>query len=365
MIELAKDARRCLGNSIRAYYERLNLSLTNLQEEKLLNLENLNLYLSEHGFLFPWLGVFRIPLMLHKRFKSDSVGIFIINDHVHRREQPWTRDLNIYFRGLNSNNQNNPIVMKCDRKKPLHLAQINSEKDILALKDKIHGKISQNISWYESENNSKVTGKKKAQMRQNVDFLTNYLIDSESNTENYSDCLARFNINLISETNPDLYDTVLFVSFTDLMNHIPKFKDLMFDMANQIVTSINNTIEYQKNRNLLVYKNENLSPNHIPFWFYCPDCYKRNRGKSVSINKFEFSCGDHFHYQGGINDSSDFLTAFDVISIEVFTSFLNLSERIVGSLKNYSLVVDNESKMFFEWNHRLGFHSIQNPFLQA
>ena len=73
MIDLAKDARRCLGNSIRQYYERLNLSLTNVQEEKLLNLEKLNLYLSEHGFLFPWLGIFRIPLMLHKRFKSDSV----------------------------------------------------------------------------------------------------------------------------------------------------------------------------------------------------------------------------------------------------------------------------------------------------
>ena len=98
MIELANDTRQCLGDSIRAYYERLNISLTNIQEEKLSNLDNLNIYLSEHGFLFPWLGIFRIPLMLHKRFKSDSIGIFIINDHTHRREQRWTRDLNIYFR---------------------------------------------------------------------------------------------------------------------------------------------------------------------------------------------------------------------------------------------------------------------------
>ena len=144
--------------------------------------------------------------------------------------------------------------MKCDRTKPLHLAQINSEKDILAIKDKIHGKISQNVSWYESENNSKVTGKKKAQMRQNVDWLTHQLLDSKLNTVNYSDWLSRFNIDLIRKTNPDIYDTILFVSFTDIMNHIPQFKKLMLDKANQIAHSVNKTIGYQKDRNLFERK---------------------------------------------------------------------------------------------------------------
>ena len=137
MNDLKYNSRVCLQASINNFYNRLNIEMTHFQKDKLANLQNLKINLSEHALMFPWLGIYRIPLMLSEHLDSDTIGIFVINNHVHRREQPWTRDLNIYFRGLNSNNQKNPIVMKCDRSRPLNLAPTPSEKDLLIIGEKI------------------------------------------------------------------------------------------------------------------------------------------------------------------------------------------------------------------------------------
>ena len=112
------------------------MELTNSQLDCIENFGKKDIVLSEHAMLFPWLGIYRLPLMMASEFGANSTVLFIINDQVHRREQTWTRDPNLYFRGVNSQLQKNPLIMKCDRNKPLFMADSPS-KDYLKNFEKI------------------------------------------------------------------------------------------------------------------------------------------------------------------------------------------------------------------------------------
>ena len=342
---LTQSSRKIVKKSILSFYSKISMELTNSQLDCIENFEKKDIVLSEHAMLFPWLGIYRLPLMMASEFGANSTVLFIINDQVHRREQTWTRDPNLYFRGVNSQLQKNPLIMKCDRNKPLFMADLPSKDYLKNFEKRVIGKVEQNILWYNSSNKNKINKNVKKNIIKNVSCLFEDFLLQVDYVNNYSDFLARFNIYMFQKSNPNLYDKVLFLSFTELMRNSSEFFDIFIDNSVKINQSLNRTIDYQKTNSLVPYKESELILSELPLWAYCSKCYRRLRpefkGSSVTFT----CCSDNMPQVFG-NSKRNF-RAFDVITIETFTGFLNPKKRVVGNIKNYSLAVDNVLKEVF------------------
>ncbi len=344
--DLTQKSRKVIKKSILSFYGKINIKLTNLQLDCVESIGKSEIVLSEHGMLFPWLGVYRLPLMMASEFGANSTILFIINDQVHRREQIWTRDPNFYFRGENSQAQKNPLIMKCDRRKPLCNADLPSKEYLENFEKRVIGKVEQNILWHNSISSRKINKIKKLKILKNIKSLFVDFTCQLDYVKNYSDFLARFNIFIFQKTNPDLYEKVLFVSFTEIMKNSSEFFDLFINKSIEINQSLNRTIKYQKSHSLVPYKESDLILSELPLWIYCSKCHRRLRPEVKEGTAIFQCCSDERPQE--FNNSTN-LKAFDVITIEVFTGFLNLKKRVVGNIKNYSLAVDNVLKEVFNF----------------
>ena len=342
------NSRKIIKKSILSFYNRINMRLTNSQLDLIDGLEKDEIVLSEHAFLFPWLGVYRLPLIMASEFGDNSTVLFIINDQVHRREQTWTRDPNLYFRGVNSQLQKNPLVMKCDRQKPLFMADMPSKDYLEKFEKRVIGKVEQNILWFNSSNSNKIDKNKKSEILKNITSLFHDFMLQINYVKNYSDFLARFNIYIFKKSNPDLYDKVLFVSFTEIMKNSPDFFDIFINKSPQINQSLNRTINYQVTNSLIPYKEKEVLLSDLPLWVYCSKCHRRVRPDFKEGHAAFWCCSDKI--SPIFDKSDDIFTAFDVITIETFTGFLNPKKRIVANIKNYSLAVDNVLKEVFNFH---------------
>ena len=94
------DGRNRLKKSIERFYDRFGLELTSRQGELLENIEKYKVVICEHQLFFPYLGIYRIPLMASSSFSNeDGLIVFVCNDLLYRRTHPTTRKLGIYCRG--------------------------------------------------------------------------------------------------------------------------------------------------------------------------------------------------------------------------------------------------------------------------
>ncbi len=346
--DLTQKSRNIIKKSTLSFYERINLKLTRFQLDRVSNIEKSDIIISEHAMLFPWLGIYRFPIMMASEFGENSTVLFIVNDQVHRREQIWTRDPNLYFRGVNSQLQKNPLIMKCDRKKPLFMADTPSKEYLEGFKKRLIGKVEQNIIWHNSINKRKLTKSVKSKILKNINSLFDDFSLQIDYVTNYSDFLARFNIYIFQKSNPALYDKVLFVPFTEIMKNSSEFFDIFVNKSVQINQSLNRTINFQKINSLVPYKDNEIELSDLPLWAYCSKCNRRVRPEIEGDSTIFWCCSDETPQI--FDDSSDNFRAFDVITIETFTGFLKPSVRVVGNIKNYSLAVDNVLKEVFNFS---------------
>jgi len=331
------EIRIKLREIIEKFYDRLHTPFTSEQLKYLKRIDKIDIIECGHGWFFPIIGMFRLPIMATTLIKNDNtIVLFRCKDDYKKRTHYSTRKLGIYQKGLPEDQQNNPITMKCEKKRILRYAPPPSEKDIQNLRDRIKTRFIENFPYAEREYQFKIGKKERNKIFENIDWAIDFLIDRLDVIDNYADWCERINIDLLRLTNPEQYDKIFFVSHIDLAEIFREQLQAFLNMSEEFVKVINEVIAKQKADGKAVYKANEVDADYLPFWFLCPKCMIQNRATKVG-DGYSFKCeqcGNNYNYE-----KLNFIIP-DIVTTQTLTSSLNLKARVVGGIKPYSAIVD-------------------------
>lgn len=333
------EIRIKLAEAIKRFYNRLRIPLTPIQTEYLERIEHLNIIECGHGWFFPILGMFRLPLMATTLIKDDqTIVLFRCNDDYTKQMHYSTRELGFYQKGLPGNQQRSPIVVKCPKKKILRYVAPPSKKDLYAISDKIKVRFHENFSYTEREYESKLRKKEREEILDNVDRVIRKTMDCTEGINSYADWCERFNISILKSSNPIEYDKIFFISNIDLIEMFQDYLKNFLENSEEFVRIINDTAVLQITNSRGMYK-KNVRKDFLPFWFLCPRCLTRNRGikEQAGYSYICNQCGTHS--ERNFSDNLDFILP-DAITKQTMTSLLNPVARVVGGIKPYSILAD-------------------------
>ena len=331
------EIRIKLRETIEKFYNRLHIPFTSEQLKYLKRIDKIDIIECGHGWFFPIIGMFRLPIMATTLINDDNtIVLFRCNDDYTRRTHYSTRKLSFYQKGLPEDQQNNSITMKCERKRILRYAPPPSEKYLQYLRDRIKTRFYENFPYAEREYQFKIGKKDRKEILENIDWIIDFLTERLNMTDNYADWCERINIDLLRLTNPEQYDKIFFVSHIDLAEIFREQLQAFLNMSEEFVKVINEVIAKQKADGKAVYKANEVDADYLPFWFLCPKCMIRNRAIKIE-NGFFYKCeqcGNCYN-----SEKMDFVIP-DAITKQTLTALLNLKARVVGGIKPYSAIAD-------------------------
>jgi len=286
----SEEIRTKLKETIEKLYDRLHIPFTSKQLGYLQRIDKLDIIECGHGWFFPIIGMFRLPIMATTLIKDDNtVVLFRCNDDYTRRTHYSTRKLSFYQKGLPEDQQTNPITMKCERKRILRYAPPPSEKDLQNLRDRIKTRFYENFPYTEHEYRFKIGNKERNKILKNIDWIIDFLIERLYEVDNYADWCEKVNIDLLRLTNPEQYNKIFFVSHIDLAKMFYEQLNDFFSRSEEFVKVINEVITQQKADGKPVYKKREVEKDYLPFWFLCPKCMIRNRAIKIG-DGYSYKC---------------------------------------------------------------------------
>jgi len=339
------ESREKLTKGILAFYDKLGVPLSEEKKATINGLKHLDIILCEHQFFFPLLGIYRLPLMAASEFSgSDKVVICIVNDIFFRRNHFTTRRLGIYCKGQSSSQQRKPIIIPCDKVKPLCFAPPPPISQIDNIGERIRAKYELTFKWLLDKKGIDIHHLHKAHITERITSLIKLLKQTSKLTKTYSDWCILTNIKLYQMTNPEEYKRIIFISHGALLNEFSEIMDNFVADSDKFVNLTNKIIEYQLDNNQKLYTKSFLTSNELPLWFLCPECNFRNRA-ITNGSGYEFECGN---CKNRFLDQLDgFFYYPDIVAKQTLSAFIRPQSRIVGAIKPYSKIVDECTRQIY------------------
>ena len=335
------DPRSTLTKRIKKYYGRLAIPLTQAQLEVLECIHELDILLCEHQLFFPHLGIYRIPL-LASNIISEQTGfiLFIVNDIFYKDNHFTTNKLGIYSQGRSQTEQTNPVIVPCKKEIPLNAQEPPSSSQLHQITEKITNKNHNSYAWLRSNKDISIQKAHKVRIQNNLDELISLYRTNAQQVDNYADWCLRTNIELYRKTNPNEYDRILFLSYSELLQAFREQRKLLIKYSDRITETTNRVIAKQRVQGQTQYAREALALVSLPIWSICPKCKARNRVRKLNMIKFSMECHKCGYASEYDFKDPDIVLYPDVVGKQILSSFLSPTVRVVGALPSYSQVVD-------------------------
>ncbi|NOZ59713.1 MAG: hypothetical protein GXO66_09110 [Euryarchaeota archaeon] len=323
---------------LREYYEkRLALRLGG-EVEDALSSEDTIVIEASHGAQLGHLGIHRLYLkgaQLARRI-GNAVMLFLVGDQYQPVMYP---EINrVYF--PKCGRRGTPftlLIKKQDRRRPLYDIPPPSEKSILRLKNQMLGLFGPNFHHFCTLHGIDKKHADRSFFRENLEYVTEVLIESASKTENYADWVTRSQIVLLSRVFPELFERHLVFFPISMLRCLPEFPDLL-EKVEEVNEHKLGVSRLQKLRGETPYLSRRIPLNLSPFWYHCPECSSRNRGL-LSDGEASYTCttcGAEV-----VQKIEEGFSNPDIVFSQILTPVaMGTTARIVGHVHPYAEVAD-------------------------